>query len=61
MKIEKMSENELRRALKDARTTVTDLMASHEELMAGVPNIVVDFGLLNGCRMAGDKFLRDYE
>lgn len=61
MKIEKMSDRELKAALKTARTTVTDLMKSHDELMAGVPNIVVDFGLLNDCRIAGDKFLRDYE
>lgn len=61
MKIDKMSEKELRSALKTARTTVTDLLTSHEELMAGVPHIVCDFGLLNGCRMAADRFLKDYE
>jgi hypothetical protein len=61
MKIDKMSEQELRRALRTARCTVNALLASHTELMAGVPNIVCDFGLLNDSRIAAEKMLRDIE
>jgi len=61
MKIDKMSERELRIALKDSRTVVMDLLTSHEELLAGVGNIVCDIGLLNTCRIAGDNHLRMYE
>lgn len=61
MNIEKMSERELRNAMKDAVKTVDDLMRSHEELLAGVPNIVCDFALLNECRIAGDSFLRKFK
>ncbi len=60
-KIDKMSVRELRGALKSSLTVVKDLLTSHEELLAGVPNIVCDIGLLNDCRNAGDKHLRDYE
>lgn len=61
MKIDKMSVRELRIALKDSRTVVKDLMQSHDELMAGVGAIVVDYALLNECRIAGDNHLRMYE
>lgn len=59
--IEKMSVSELRSALKEAIPVVTDLMQSHDELMAGVRHIVVDYKLLNECRINGDKFLRSYK
>lgn len=58
--IDKMSPHELRAALHEARVVVTDLMQSHEELMAGIGNIVVDYALLNECRVNGDNFLRRY-
>jgi hypothetical protein len=61
VKIDKMSENELRLALKESRSVVGDLMKSHEELLAGVPNIVCDFMLLNTCRINGDLFLSTYQ
>jgi hypothetical protein len=61
MKIDKMSDRELRVALKSSLTVVKDLMDSHEELLAGVGGIVCDIGLLNTCRIAGDKHMRDYE
>lgn len=61
MKIEKMSERELRAAVRQARTVVDDLMRSHDELMAGVGAIVVDYALLNECRIAGAKYLGTYE
>ena len=61
MKIDKMSEDELRNALKESRSVVGDLMKSHEELLAGVANIVCDYGLLNHCRINGDQYLRTYE
>ena len=61
MKIDKMSVRELRIALKDSRTVVKDLMQSHDELMAGVGAIVVDYALLNECLIAGDNHLRMYE
>ena len=61
MNIDKMSERELRLALKTAVPVISDLMKSHEELLAGVPNIVCDFALLNECRIEGDKFLREYQ
>ena len=60
MKIDKMSANELRRALRESRAVVEDLMESHDQLMAGVGNIVVDYALLNDCRIAGDGYLRRY-
>lgn len=58
--INMMSERELRNALKESRDVVTDLMQSHDELMAGVAHIVVDYKLLNECRINGDKFLHEY-
>ncbi len=61
MKIDKMSDNELRAAVKNGRQTIRDLMQSHDELMAGIGAIVVDYKLLNECRIAGDQFLRKYE
>lgn len=61
MKIDKMSDRELRGALKSSLKVVEDLMTSHEELLAGVGAIVCNIGLLNTCRIAGDKHLRDYE
>lgn len=36
---------------------IEDLMQSHDELMAGVGAIVVDYTLLNECRIEGDKLL----
>jgi len=59
MNIDKMSDNEMRAALKESRTVVEDLLKSHEELLAGVAHITCDYGLLNGCRIAGDRYLRD--
>lgn len=58
--ISKMSEAELRKALHGSKQVVQDLMRSHEELLAGVPNIVCDYKLMNECRIAGDLFLRLY-
>jgi len=47
----------------DERVTqvVKDLMQSHDELMAGIAHIVVDYALLNECRIAGDALLRDLQ
>lgn len=61
MNIDKMSENELRAALKESLPVITDLMQSHDELMAGVGAIVVDYALLNNCRVEGDSYLRKYK
>ncbi len=61
MNIDKLSENELRAALRKALPVVSDLMKSHEELLAGVGHIVCDIGLLNECRIAGDAFTRKYQ
>lgn len=61
MKIDKMSDRELRAAVKQAHKIIEDLMKSHDELMAGVGAIVVDYALLNECRIHGDNFLRKYE
>lgn len=58
MEIDKMSERELRKALHKSKHVIQDLMRSHEELLAGVANITVDFKLLNECRIAGDHYLR---
>ena len=38
--------------------TIEDLMKSHDELMAGIGGIVVDYALLNECRINGDKAIR---
>lgn len=38
--------------------TIQDLLDSHEELLAGVPNIVCDFQLLNECRINGETAMR---
>jgi hypothetical protein len=38
---------------------VEDLMKSHDELMAGIGHIVVDYALLNQCRIDGDALLRE--
>ena len=40
---------------KEIITVLEDLLKSHEELLAGVGNIVCDIGLLNTCRINGDK------
>ena len=38
---------------------IKDLMTSHDELMAGVGAIVVDYVLLNSCRIDGAKAIAD--
>ena len=47
----------LQARVSESRKVVTDLMKSHDELMAGIGAIVVDYALLNECRIAGDKYL----
>jgi len=61
MKIDKMSDRELRLAVREANKVIKDLMQSHDELMAGVGAIVVNYALLNDCRIAGDAFQRKYQ
>lgn len=58
--LDEMTTPELRAALAEAIPTIRDLMASHEELLEGVGNIVVDYELLNRCRIQGDQFIRRY-
>ena len=38
---------------------VEDLMESHDQLMAGVRYIVVDYKLLNECRIEGQTLLNE--
>jgi len=47
--------------LEESKKVVENLMKSHEELLAGVGGIVCDIGLLNTCRIDGDKYLRTFE
>ncbi len=38
--------------------TIEDLMESHDQLMEGIAHIVVDYALLNECRIAGSAAIR---
>lgn len=41
--------------------TIEDLMQSHDELMAGIAHIVVDYALLNESRIAGNAAIHALE
>ena len=38
---------------------IQDLLDSHSELMEGIAHIVVDYGLLNTCRINGESAIKE--
>lgn len=60
MNIDKMSERELKAAVREARYVIKDLMKSRDELIKDIKDISVDYELLNESGIAATRFLREY-